>query len=119
VQGAEFGWIFGGECIHDCAGLVVGAVVDGEDLEVGIVLLQERLEAGGDVRGFVAGRDDDGERGAVEGAQVVLLQRNVGDAGKAASGGECLPCPGQGDEPGDGDEGELEGVGQDAGSGFA
>ena len=43
---------------------VGGAVVDGDDVEVGIVLLEERVEGGGDVGGFVAGGDDDGERGS-------------------------------------------------------
>ena len=45
------------------AGLVGAAVVDGDDLEVGVVLREERVEGGGDVGGFVAGGDDDGDGG--------------------------------------------------------
>ncbi|MEI9980282.1 MAG: hypothetical protein WDN23_15015 [Edaphobacter sp.] len=52
-------WAYEG--VDDGSGLVGGAVVDGEDLEVGVVLVEEGVEGGGDVGGFVAGRDDDGE----------------------------------------------------------
>ncbi len=53
--------MLGGDGVDDGAGLVGGAVVDGDDLEVGVVLSEKGVERGGDVGGFVAGGDDDGE----------------------------------------------------------
>jgi hypothetical protein len=63
VEGSEAGGVLSGEGVDDGSGLVGGAVVDGDDAEVVVVLLEERGEAGGDVVGFVAGGDDDCYRG--------------------------------------------------------
>ena len=39
MKDAEFVWVIRGEGVHDCAGVVGGAVVDGNDVEVGILLV--------------------------------------------------------------------------------
>ena len=83
MEGAESGGVLGGEGVDDGAGLVGGAVVDGEDLEVGVVLVEEGVEGGGDVGGFVAGGDDDGDGGIVRRREVVLRDEEIGDAGEA------------------------------------
>ena len=48
-----------GEGLHDGPGGVGAAVIDGKDAQVGVVLGEEGLEAGGYVCFFVAGGDDD------------------------------------------------------------
>ncbi len=72
VEGGELGRVGGGERVEDLAGAVGGAVVDGDDVEVGVVLPEQRGEAGADRGLFVAGGDDDGERGIASGRAVVL-----------------------------------------------
>ena len=99
VEDAEFFRVEGGEGVEDGSGSVGGAVVDGEDVEVGVVLVDEGFEAGGDGGGFVAGGDDDGDGGAAGGGEVVLREEEVWDARQAAGGGDDLPEPGEGDEP--------------------
>ena len=94
------------------AGGVGGAVVDCEDLQVGIVLVEKRVEGGGDVGGLVAGGDDDGDGRTAGGGQVVLRVAEIGDAGQASGCGDGLPEPRERDEPRCGCEGELKGVGQ-------
>ena len=106
MEDAEFGGVLGGEGVHDGAGGVGGAVVDGEDLEVGVVLIEEGFEGGGDVGGFVAGGNDDGDGWVAGGSSVVLGVEEVGDAGEAAGGGDGLPEPREGDEPGEEFDGE-------------
>lgn len=63
VEDAEFFRVLGGDGVDDCTGLVGAAVVDGDDVEVGVVLCEERVERGSNVGGFVAGGDDDGNGG--------------------------------------------------------
>jgi hypothetical protein len=72
VEGAEFVGVLGCDGVENGAGLVGAAVVDGDDLEIGIVLREEGEESGGDVGGLVAGGDDDGDRRAAFGCDVVL-----------------------------------------------
>lgn len=64
VQGTECGRVLGGDIVDDGGCVVGGAVVDDDDLEVRIVLREERVESGGDVGGFVTRGYDDGDRGS-------------------------------------------------------
>jgi hypothetical protein len=72
VESAEFVRVLAGDGVDEVAGLIGAAVVDGDDLEVGIVLREEGVEGGGDIGGLVAGGDDDGDRRAACGRDVVL-----------------------------------------------
>ena len=60
------------ERVHDRAGPVRRAVVDRKDMQVGVVLREQRLEACGDVGRFIARGDDDGDRRGVCWGSIVL-----------------------------------------------
>jgi len=61
VEDGEFVWVLRGEGVHDRTRGVGGAIVYGDEVEVGVLLIEERFEAGGDVSGFVARGDNDGD----------------------------------------------------------
>lgn len=61
MDGLKFVGMLGGDGVDDCSGAVGGAVVDGEDVQVGVVLRKKGVESVGDVGGFVARGDDDRE----------------------------------------------------------
>jgi len=110
----------GGEVVHEGAGLVGGAVVDGDDLEADAGGPEQRTEGGLDGGLLVAGGDDDGELGLV----VVGWQgpgggeaREVGQCGSEAEPLEGLPEPAEGEEPGGGEECPVGEVGR--GHGFS
>ena len=52
-----------GEVAEDAGRVVVGAVVGDDDLEGGVVLGEKGAQGAGDVGGFIAGRDEDGDEG--------------------------------------------------------
>ena len=109
------GWLrFGGEAVHDSAGCVGGAVVDGDDVD-GDGLGEEGAEGGFDAGGFIAGGDDDGDVGGGRGGcgfarRVVAGVEEVGDLGQVVEGGEGDAGPEEGDEPGEDDGENVEGV---------
>jgi len=107
VEGAEFLRVLGGDGVDDGAGLVGGAVVDGDYVEVGVVLSQEGVEGGGDVDCLVAGGDDDGDGGRARWGEVVFWFEEIGNSGEAEGGGDDLPEPGEGDQPGKNGEAGL------------
>jgi hypothetical protein len=95
------GWLrFGGEAVHDGAGCVGGAIVDGDDGD-GDGLREEGAESGFDVGGFVAGGDDDGDVGSGRvgcgfAGRVVARVEEVGDAGQVVERGEGDAGPEEG-----------------------
>ncbi len=101
VEGAESFRVLCCDAVDDFAGCVGAAVVDGDDLEVGVVLGEESVQRGGDVGGLVARGNDDGDGGRACGGDVVLRGEEVGDTWQADDGGDHLPEPEEGDEPGD------------------
>jgi hypothetical protein len=107
VESAESIGVLGGDGIDDGARGVGGTVVDGDDLQIGVVLGQERVECSGDIGSFVASGNDDGDGGVADGRSVVLRKEEVGDARQPAGGGDGLPEPGESDKPGEEGEGEL------------
>ena len=102
---------FGGDLVHEGAGCVGGAVVDGEDFD-GDGLGEEGAEGGFDGGCFVAGWDDDGELGSGWFGRrlVVAGVEEIGDAGKVASCGEGALGPSEGEEPGEEDGEDVENV---------
>ena len=75
--------VLGGDGVDDGAGRIGGAVVDGDDLEVGVVLREERVESGGDVGGLVASGDDDGDGGiACRGERLYSGRSRLGTRGR-------------------------------------
>ena len=55
------------ESVEEASGVVVGAVVDDDDFEVGVVDGAACGDAGSEAGGSVAGADDDGKLGSGEG----------------------------------------------------
>ena len=100
-EGADVEGLDAGGGVHEGAGRVVGAVVDGHDVEVGVVLSEEGVEAGLDIGLFVMRGDDDGEDGEAGRGEVVRGEGEVGEGGEATGGGEDAGEPGGGKEPGD------------------
>jgi hypothetical protein len=49
----------GGEAVQDGSGVVLRAVIDGDDLNVWVVLREERTDTSLDVSAFIARRQDD------------------------------------------------------------
>jgi hypothetical protein len=54
--------MFGRELVEDLGRAVAAAVVDRDDVEVGIVLGQDLLDAPPNPWGLIPGRDQDGDR---------------------------------------------------------
>jgi hypothetical protein len=106
VDGTDSFRVLGGDGVDDGAGLVGAAVVDGDDVEVGVFLGEESVQRCGDAGGFVACRDDHRDRGRSCWGDVVLRIEEIGDAREADGGGNHFPEPGEGDEPRDEFEGE-------------
>ena len=103
---------FRGDLIHDCAGCVDRAVVDGDDGE-GDGLGEEGAEGGFDAGRFVAGRNDDGDFGGRRrgcGLVVVLRVEEAGNARQVVQRGEGDAGPGECDEPGEDDGEDVEDV---------
>ena len=115
MEGAEFFRMLRCDGVDDLACVVGAAVVDGDDLEVGVVLRQEGVEGGGDVGGFVAGGDDDGDGRRALWGLIVLRVEEIGDAGQAEGSGEGFTEPEKRDEPGGELKGEMDGMRQTVG----
>ena len=94
MESAEFIGMLGGEGGDDVAGRVGAAIVDGDDLQVGVVLIEKGFKCCGDVGGFVASWHDDGQGWIALRRYVVLRKEQVRDTGQASGGGDDLPEPG-------------------------
>ncbi len=97
----NFRQVRAGVVIHHETGAVRAAVVDGDDVEVGVILGQEGVEAGFDVCLLVACGDYDSKGGEAGGDEVVGGESEIGQGGEAARCGEDAGEPGGGKEPGD------------------
>ena len=70
----------GRDAIHNFAGGVGGAVIDGDDFELRVVEHEQRPERGFHFRGFVAGRNHNGDgRQLCSGRLVPFRLADIGD----------------------------------------
>ena len=90
------------QAVHDPAGRVGGAVINGDHAQVGVILGEERLETGADVVRLVA-RGHDDRNGWVAGRLAVEgLVQQIGDLRQPVMRLGNTHEPGQGDQPDDG-----------------
>jgi hypothetical protein len=104
----------GGHGIHDRASGVRGAVVDSDDFDRN-GLIEEGTERGFDGSGFVAGGDDNGDlrSGLIWGggfSRVVAGVEEIRNAGQMIERRQDDSSPDEGDEPGQEDDDNVEGV---------
>jgi len=94
---------FGGDGVHERAGAVSGAVVDGDDLEADSGRGEEGAKGGLDGGFFVAGGDDYGYvwAGAGGGGARGVGVGEVGEGGDAAKGHGGLAEPAEGEQRGE------------------
>ncbi len=110
VQNGEAVRVLGGEAIKDDRGGVRGAVIDGDDAEVWVILGQQAAQRGLHRRGLVAGRDDHGKAGAPCRHRVPAWVEQVGHATEAEACGDGPPRRKRGKDPGIDDKVRDEGT---------
>jgi hypothetical protein len=80
VKDGEFIGMLKGEGIYDGAGGVGGTIVDGKDLEVGVMLVEKGLETRRYFFSFISCGNYDGEGWVSCGVQVILRLDEIWNA---------------------------------------
>ena len=101
VDDGEPGLGFRCNSIHDGAGCIGGAVINGEDFYRNRLDGEERAEGGLDIGFFIAGGDDDGDKRQLRWFERVGVAgiEEIWDARQIAQGGEDARGPQKHNEP--------------------